>query len=38
MALFAISSDSDGRSVSDDDIVATLGEEEVCGEDTSTWD
>ena len=36
MALFAIHSDSDNSSVSDDDdIVAFLDEEEVFGQDTS---
>ena len=39
VALFAVHSDSDSSSVSDDDdIVAILDEEEVFGQDTSQWD
>ena len=39
VALFAVHSDSDDSSVSDDDnIVAILDEEEVFGQDTSQWD
>ena len=39
MALFAVHSDNDDGSVSDDDhIVAILDEEKVFGQATSTWD
>ena len=39
VALFAVHSDSDNNSVSDDDgIVAIVDEEEVFGQDTSQWD
>ena len=39
VALFAVHSDSDNSSVSeDDDIVAIVDEEEVFGQDTSQWD
>ena len=39
MALFAVNSDNDDKSLSDDDnVVAIVDEEEVFGQDTSTWD
>ena len=39
VTLFAVHSDSDHNSVSDDvDIVAIVDEEEVFGQDTSKWD
>ena len=39
VALFAVQSDSNDSSVSDDDdILAIVDEEEVFGQDTSQWD